>query len=242
MRKEYRRYDHRLRNMIARSGSIDGYLGLDIPKSTLKSWIKSGPKEYITIDQFEQTSEEIIKENIALKKSLEEELAKNNLIFKTIRIFGFQIQYKRLPKPESKKSILNVVAEATKNLSLKTCLDIIGLSSARYFSWVKRSIKCSLEDQPSCPRSSVQRHTAFEINTIKSMYLDKRYLHYSISSLALKAKAIKEVFASSSTWSRVIRQYKLNRSKKRIYPARPRVGIRAERVGQIWHLDQSIIR
>ena len=50
MRKEYRRYDHRLRNMVARSGSIESYIGLDIPKSTLKSWIKNGPKEYITID------------------------------------------------------------------------------------------------------------------------------------------------------------------------------------------------
>ena len=196
MRKEYRRYDHRLRNMIARSGSIDDFLNLNIPQSTLKSQIKNGPKEYITIDQFELTSEELSKENIALKKSLAEELTKNNLISKTIRIFGFQIQYKRLPRPESKKSILNVVAEATNILSLKICLDIIGLSTARYFSWKKRSVKCSLEDQPSCPRSSVQRLTAVEINTIKSMYLDKKYLHYSISSLALKAKAIKEVFAS----------------------------------------------
>ena len=142
MRKEYRRYDHRLRNMVARSASIDSYIGLDIPKSTLKSWIKSGPKEYITIDQFEQTNEELAKENIGLKKSLEEELAKNNLIFKTIRIFGFQIQYKRLPKPESKKSILNVIAEATKNLPLKICLDIIGLITARYFSWMRRSVRC----------------------------------------------------------------------------------------------------
>ena len=46
MRKEYRRYDHRLRNMIARSGSIDDLLNLKIPKSTLKSWIKNGPKDY----------------------------------------------------------------------------------------------------------------------------------------------------------------------------------------------------
>ena len=155
MRKEYRRYDHRLRNMVARSGLIDDFLNLDIPKSTLKSWIKNGTKEYITIEQFDQINEEVVNENIVLKKSLAEELTKNNLIFKTIRIFGFQIQYKRLPRPESKKSTLNVVAEATKNLSLK--------------------------------RSSVQRLTAVEINTIKSMYLDKKYLHYSISSLALNA-------------------------------------------------------
>ena len=46
MRKEYRRYDHRLRNMVARPASIDSYIGLDIPKSTLKSWIKNGPKDY----------------------------------------------------------------------------------------------------------------------------------------------------------------------------------------------------
>ena len=57
--------------MVTSSGSIDGYLGLDIPKSTLKSWIKSGPKDYFTIDQFELTSEELTKENITLEKSLQ---------------------------------------------------------------------------------------------------------------------------------------------------------------------------
>ncbi len=139
MRRAYRRYDHRLRNMVAGSGSIDNFLDLGIPKSTLKSWIKAGPKKYFSIKEFDISDADPVKENIRLKKSLGEENTKNNLIFKTIRIFGFQVQYKRLPKPESKKSIINIVSEASKKIPLKICLGVIGLSSARYFNWVKRS-------------------------------------------------------------------------------------------------------
>ncbi len=94
-------------------------------------------------------------------------------------------------------------------------------------------------NQPSCPKVSVQRLTAAEINTIKSMYLDKKYFHYSITALAMKARAVKNVFASASTWSRVIKQFKISRINKRIYPCRPKTGIRASSVNQIWHLDQN---
>ncbi len=51
MRKEYRRYDHRLRNMVAGSASIDSFLGLGILKSTLKPWVKSEPKKCFTIKE-----------------------------------------------------------------------------------------------------------------------------------------------------------------------------------------------
>ncbi len=99
-----------------------------------------------------------------------------------------------------------------------------------------------LEDQPSCPRVSVQRLTAGEINAIKSMYLDKKHLHYSTTALAMMARVIKGVFASASTWSRVIKQHKVSRVSKRIYLCRPKTGIRASSVNQILHLDQSIIK
>ena len=48
--------------------------------------------------------------------------------------------------------------------------------------------------------------------------------------------------ASPSTWSRVIRELGLKKNRIRIYPPKPKVGIRASAPGQIWHLDQTILR
>ncbi len=50
------------------------------------------------------------------------------------------------------------------------------------------------------------------------------------------------MMASPSTWSRVIRELVLRKNRIRIYPAKPKVGIRASAPGQIWHLDQTILR
>ena len=54
--------------------------------------------------------------------------------------FGFQIQYQRLPHEESKTMVLATIKSATKVLTLKTCLQLIGLTAARYHSWVKRQV------------------------------------------------------------------------------------------------------
>jgi len=39
---------------------------------------------------------------------------------------------------------------------------------------------------------------------------------------------------SPSTWSRVVRELGLKRNRIRIYPAKPKTGIRASGPGQIW--------
>ena len=50
------------------------------------------------------------------------------------------------------------------------------------------------------------------------------------------------VFASYETWCRAIRRYKWNRPRRRIYPANPKVGIRAEGPGQLLRVDVTVIR
>ncbi len=48
--------------------------------------------------------------------------------------------------------------------------------------------------------------------------------------------------ASYETWCGAIKRYKWNRPRRRIYPAKPKVGIRAKGPGQLLHLDVTIIR
>jgi putative transposase len=81
-----------------------------------------------------------------------------------------------------------------------------------------------------------------EIRKIQDLSISKDFSHYSIQALSWLGKKTGEVMASPSTWSRVIREFCLKKNRIRIYPPKPKVGIRASAPGQIWHLDQTILR
>jgi len=62
------------------------------------------------------------------------------------------------------------------------------------------------------------------------------------STLAVYAQRAGRVFASASTWLRLVRGRGWRRPRARVYPAKPKVGLRASRPNEIWHLDVTIIR
>ena len=103
-------------------------------------------------------------------------------------------------------------------------------------------MSCELKDQPSCPRISPTKLTTSELTKIKDIYTSKDFAHYSVLSLSWLGKKTGQVIASASTWSRVIRELGLKRNRVRIYPSKPKVGVRASTPGEIWHLDLSILR
>ena len=55
---------------------------------------KKGVREFFTIPEIELSASDLISENLTLKAKLAQLTAKQELILNTIRIFGFQIQYK----------------------------------------------------------------------------------------------------------------------------------------------------
>jgi len=238
----YRRYDPRLKNLVAKSNDLSQFLALGIPVSTLRQWQKNGVLDFFTLPQFELSDAQLIQENLKLAARVDALVAEKTLITKTITIFGFQIQYQRLPSAEAKSEILAAIKGAASIIPLSTCLELIGLSTARYHAWIKRQIKCLLLDQVSCPRISPTKLTTAEVAKIKSLYTSSEFAHYSMIALSWLAKKTGEVMASASTWSRVVRQYGLSRTQVRIYPPRPKIGIRASAPGQIWHLDLTILR
>ena len=241
-RQNYRRYDPRLKNLVAKSEDISQFQRFGIPKSTLRQWKKNGHQDFFTIPELSQTATELIQENITLKSQLSALNAKHGLVSTTIKIFGFQIQYKRLPSSEAKNEILTAIKTASDYISLQACLDAIGLTAVRYHHWVKRQIACMLDDQSSCPRVSPNKLLTTEVSKIKELFTAKEFAHYSMAALSWLAKKTGEVVASPSTWSRVIKQLGLKRNRIRIYPAKPKLGIRASAPGQIWHLDLTILR
>ncbi|MEY4065715.1 MAG: hypothetical protein RIR26_1923 [Pseudomonadota bacterium] len=237
-----RTYDHRVRNAIAKSGNPSLFPDLNIPCTTAQQWIREGEKEVVTTHQFTKTELELVVEVESLKRELAQAETKLALLSVALMVSGFRLQYIRIASGELKEKLLDAVAKSIAVVSLKEALDTIGLSMARYLSWSKRKIQCRLSDEVSRPKLTPTKITTKERRAICDLVTSKEYLHFSITSLALFAKRRGLVFASLTIWYRTVREFSLRRPGIRIYPSKPKLGIRASAPNQIWHLDQSLLR
>ena len=77
---------------------------------------------------------------------------------------------------------------------------------------------------------------------MRDMVTSDEYRHVSTGVLARLAQRLGKVFASPTTWYRLVRDHEWRRPRQRVHPAKPKVGIRASRPNEIWHVDTTLIR
>jgi len=63
-----------------------------------------------------------------------------------------------------------------------------------------------------------------------------------VRTLALYAQRIGKVFASVTTWAKLVREHGWRRPRRRLHPPKPTVGVRATQPNEAWHVDTTIIR
>ena len=159
-----------------------------------------------------------------------------------LRVSGFSLEHNRLPEGEAKESVVRAVARARKALPLVGILRILHVSPPRYHRWTRAELECGLDDRSSCPRTSPAQLTSQEISTIKEMVTSNQYRHMPLHTLARYAQRIGKVFASASTWSKLAGERGWRRPRTRVYPAKPKIGVRAARPNEYWHIDVTVIR
>ena len=158
-----------------------------------------------------------------------------------LRLSGFSLTYQRLPQGSDKEKLLRVIDHASLFVRLPRLLACIGLSSSRYYDWTKAQ-ECRLDDVSSCPRSLPGQMIATERSEMRSMVQSEDYRHLSVGSIARLAARLGKVYACTSTWYRAIQSGDWIRARKRIYPPKPRVGLRATKPNEYWHVDTTIVR
>jgi len=84
--------------------------------------------------------------------------------------------------------------------------------------------------------------TREEYLAIRNMVTGDEYRHVSTGTLARLAQRLCKVFASPTTWYRLVRAHNWRRPRQRVHPAKPTVGIRATRPNEIWRVDTTLIR
>jgi len=236
-----RRYDHRLRELVHETGDIDHAIRHGVPRSTARGWLKSVPSDVVTADVFEASACDLEREVIVLRQRVEQLSALLRLLVVLVKVCSASLRTRRVPNGCRKVTLLRAIERSRSALPVRIALRVLGLSESRYHSW-KREDECELDDVDSCPRSTPGRLTREELATIEEMVTSDECRHVPTGTLALLAQRLGKVFASASTWYRLVRRYKWRRPRRRVHPQKPKIGIRAARPNEIWHVDTTLIR
>jgi hypothetical protein len=198
------RYDHRLKKLVQESGDIQLAIREGVPRSTARSWIQLPKRHVVSCELTELTEESLRKEITLLRRRNERLLAMLRLVIVLLKVFGVSLAGRRVSAASRKKQLLRAIDRSRSVLPLGVALRILKLSSPRYHSW-KRDGICALDDVPSCPISSPQQLTGSEVQSIKNMVTSEDYRHVPTGTLAILAQRLGKVFASPSTWYRLVK-------------------------------------
>jgi putative transposase len=237
-----RTYDHRLREHVVRCGTIAPAKHVQIPRSTVSTWRRRGLRPVFTTEPFDQEKQNTLDSSARWEKRARVLAAVVRLLLALLHASSFSLNGNRLPEGKAKAGILCAITCVEVFLPLATILRIIGLEPGRYHAWRRAENACGLTDRSSCPRTSPGQLTDHEVATVKEMVLAPEYRHMPLGTLARYAQRIGKVFASASTWAKLVRERGWRRPRQRVHPPKPTVGVRASQPNQIWHIDTSVIK
>ena len=236
------RYDHRLRHLVQRTGDVTVATDLGVPRSTARGWLGAAPTVVVCLDVADLTEPELRQEVLKLRRRVQKLTALLRLALALLRTSGFRLTGERLPDGRAKMRILRAVDRAREYLPLRAVLRFLRVSPSRFHAWRRRQRACALDDQSSCPRTSPSRLTPPEVRAIEDMVTSPEYRHVPTGTLAVLAQRLGKVWASPSTWYRLVRQHGWRRPRLRVHPAKPKIGLRTTRANEMWHIDTTVIR
>ena len=236
----HRAYDHRIRDLVCEERNPALFAQLGIPRSTAASWIRRGSRPVVTTELFGQDAQQLRARVLKLERRVQLLVGIVRLLFTLVRLFDVRLGGERVPSGEAKSTILGAIERAKQRIPLTVVLRVLGLSASRYHAWHRLDQACSLDDRSSCPRTMPSQLTAQEVATAHDLATAMEYRHMPIRVLALYAQRLGRVIAAPATWARLIRERGWRRPRQRVYPARPKEGIRATRPGELLHIDVTI--
>ena len=69
-----------------------------------------------------------------------------------------------------------------------------------------------------------------------------RILTTNLDAVWLLCQRAGKVVASASTWYKMIAKHRWDRPRTRVHPAKPKIGLKADRSNQYWHIDATVVR
>src|SRR6202521_3959468 len=184
------RYDHRLRNLVQRTGDVTVATDLGVPRSTARGWLGAAPAVVVCLDGADLTEPELRQEVLKLRRRVQKLTALLRLALALLRTSEFRLTGVRLPDERAKLRILRAVDRARQHVPLRAVLRFLRVSPSRFHAWHRRQYACALDDQSSCPHTSPSRLTPPEILAIKDIVTSSEYRHVPTGTLAVLAQRL----------------------------------------------------
>ena len=236
-------YDHRLRDHVVRTGTRCLPKHVAIPRSPVSTWRSRGSRPVVTIEPVEQDHQQVVDAIVKLERQKCILAAVVRILLAMLRASGFTLAGERLPEGSAKAGILRAITSARPFLPLVVILRIVHLEPGRYHRWNRASTAvCGLDDRSSCPRTSPSQLTLAEVADIKEMVLAPEHRNTPLGTLARYAQRIGKVFASVTTWTKLVRERGWRRPRQRVHPPKSTARVRASQPNEIWHIDTTIIK
>src|SRR6266550_2917913 len=209
-------YDHRLRELVHRTGDLTIATDLGVPPSTARGWLGTAPTVVVSLEVADLTELELRQEVLTLRRRVQKLAALLRLALVLLRVSGFTLSGERLLDGSDKLRILRAIDQARAGIPLRALLRLLRLSPSRFHAWRRRRIACALDDQSSCPRTSPHRLTPSEVRGIEDMVTSPEYRH--------------------------VPRFAWRRPRLRVHPVKPKIGLRTTRPNEMWHIDTTVIR
>ena len=236
------RYDHRLIQYVQETGDIDRVVKRGVPKSTAHGWLAQERIRVVDAGLFPDVDHDALAERVMrLEARVRRLRALLGLAFAVIRVAKPDLTHTRV-SAHNKRRLLTAIDNARSVLGLRRVLRGLGISASRLSAWRVRERGCDLADHHSCPGSTPQRVTSEEVSAMRELVTSPAIRHVPTGRLALLAQRMGKVFASATTWHRLVRERGWRRPCMRIHPGKPKTGIRASTPNELWHVDMTVIR
>ena len=128
------RYDHRLRDLVQRTGDLTIATDLGVPRSTARGWLRAAPTVVVSLEVADLTEPELRQEVLKLRRRVEKLTALLRLALALLRTSGFTLTGARLPDGRAKLRILRAVDRARECIPLRAVL--------RFLRCVAESVPC----------------------------------------------------------------------------------------------------
>jgi hypothetical protein len=122
------RYDHRLRDLVRRTGDISIATALGVPRSTARGWLRAAPAVAVSLEVADLTEPELREEILKLRRRVEKLAALLRLALALLHTSGFTLSRARLPNGKAKLRILRAADRTRECLPLQVVLRLLGMS------------------------------------------------------------------------------------------------------------------
>jgi hypothetical protein len=117
-----RRYDHRLRDLVRRTGDVTVATDLGVPRSTARGWLAEPATVIVSLNGPNLTELELRREVLRLRRCVQKLAALLRLMLAAQRAVGFSLANQRLPDERAKQRILRAVNQARTCMPLRALL------------------------------------------------------------------------------------------------------------------------